>query len=118
MTDILRYFVPDWPCCPQALRGKQDGDKPKTINIFLGFFFMVNFILGTGFLGIPYGFFHGGLIAGLCSLLVVAFIAWLCALWEVETMARAQVSIKTYNTVNNYIVYSIILIITLKYLNL
>ena len=87
---ILRYFVPDWPCCPKTFR--EENDDPKTVNIFLGFFFMVNFILGTGFLGIPYGFFHGGLIAGLSSLLVVALVAWLCALWELEAMARAQVS--------------------------
>ena len=53
---------------------------------------MVNFVLGTGFLGIPFGFFHGGLVAGFCTLLVVALIAWLCALWELEGMARAQVN--------------------------
>lgn len=53
---------------------------------------MVNFVLGTGFLSIPFGFFHGGLVAGFCTLLVVAFIAWLCALWELDCMARAQVN--------------------------
>lgn len=53
---------------------------------------MVNFVLGTGFLGIPFGFFRGGLVAGFCTLLVVALIAWLCALWELEGMARAQVN--------------------------
>lgn len=91
LLGLVRGLVPDWPCIPQAIKGEQDGSKPRTVNIFLGFFFMVNFVLGTGFLGIPYGFFHGGLVAGVCTILIIAVMAWACALWEVESMARAQV---------------------------
>ena len=75
-------------------RGKKtagsDG-RPKTVNIFTGFFFMVNFVLGTGFLGIPFAFFHAGLLAGAVTLAVISFITWNTALWELECMARAQV---------------------------
>ena len=71
-----------------------DRKKPrKTINIFMGFFFMVNFCLGTGFLGIPYSFFYSGLLAGMPTLILVGFVSWLNANWSVECMARAQVSV-------------------------
>ena len=90
--DCLQYFIPDWPCVPQKFKGGSGEDgKPRTVNIFLGFFFMVNFVLGTGFLGIPYGFVHGGLLAGVVTLTVISVMAWSCAIWEVEAMARAQV---------------------------
>ena len=65
---------------------------PKTVNIFLGFFFVVNFCLGTGFLGIPYGFFYTGFPAAIPTLLLIAFVSWNAATWEVEVMARAQAS--------------------------
>ena len=76
------------PCCG----GKnENAEKSKTVNIFVGFFFMVNFVLGTGFLGLPFSFFHGGLIAGACTLLAVGFMTWQSALYELESMGRAQV---------------------------
>lgn len=72
--------------------GPADVQKPKTVNIVLGFFFMLNFVVGTGFLSVPYAFFSGGLLVGVATLLVVSFVAWNCAIWEIEVMARAQVS--------------------------
>lgn len=94
IPNFLRFLIPDWPCVPKSLKGEYEQDgAPRTVNIFLGFFFMVNFVLGTGFLGIPSGFFHGGLLAGIFTLLIIAVMAWICALWEVESMARAQVKI-------------------------
>ena len=94
LGDCLQYFIPDWPCLPQRFKSTNGKDgEPRTVNLFLGFFFMVNFVLGTGFLGIPYGFVHGGLLVGIITLAIVAVMAWLCAIWEVEAMARAQVNI-------------------------
>jgi hypothetical protein len=72
------------PFCGEKKKG------PKSINIFLGFFFMVNFCLGTGFLGVPFSFFYAGYLAAIPTLLVIAFVSWNNAEWEVETMARAQ----------------------------
>lgn len=66
--------------------------KIKTINIFLGFFFVVNFCLGTGFLGIPYAFFYSGYVAAIPTLLLIATISWINANYLLEVMARAQVS--------------------------
>ncbi len=74
----------------KASEGKPRG--PKTVNIFFGFFFVVNFCLGTGFLGIPYSFFYAGFPAAIITLLVIAFVSWNAATWEIEVMARAQVS--------------------------
>ena len=64
---------------------------PKTIHIVLGFFFIVNFCLGTGFLGIPYSFYYSGYVAAIPTLLVISFVSWINATYIVECMARAQV---------------------------
>ena len=61
------------------------------MNIFLGFFFLVNFCVGTGFLGIPYSFFYAGYLAAIPTFLLIAFSAWNAGRWEIEVMARAQV---------------------------
>lgn len=66
--------------------------KIKTVNIFLGFFFVVNFCLGTGFLGVPYAFFYSGYLAAIPTLLLVSFISWINANYVLEVMARAQVN--------------------------
>lgn len=65
----------------------------KTIHIFVGFFFLLNFCVGTGFLGIPFTFFSSGLLAGIPTLVLVGFVSWLNATWLLECMARAQVCI-------------------------
>ena len=68
-----------------------DQHKVRTVNIFLGFFFVVNFCLGTGFLGVPYAFFYSGILVSLCTLTLVAAISWTNANFLLEVMARAQV---------------------------
>ena len=72
-----------------------NGEKksPKTVHIFMGFFLMVNFCLGTGFLGIPFSFFYAGYPASILTLTLISFISWNNATWEVETMGRAQVCV-------------------------
>ncbi len=65
--------------------------KDKSVNIFLGFFFVVNFCLGTGFLGIPFSFFTSGYLATVPTLCVIAIISWINACYLLEVMARAQV---------------------------
>lgn len=58
----------------------------------MGFFFMVNLCLGTGFLGIPFSFFYTGYLAAIPTLLVIGIVSWLNSLWLLEVMARAQVN--------------------------
>ena len=74
---------------PWSKKGLVQG--PKSVNIFLGFFFLVNFCVGTGFLGIPYSFFYAGYLAATPTFLLIAFAAWNAGRWEIEVMARAQV---------------------------
>ena len=64
--------------------------RPKSVNIFLGFFLVLNNCIATGFLGIPYGFFYSGFVTSIITLLVIALATWSSATWEVETMARAE----------------------------
>ena len=74
------------PCFPS-----KQSNEPKTVNIFLGFFFMLNLVVGIGFLGLPFSFVSGGILPGIITIAVAAFVSWNCAIWELEVMARAQV---------------------------
>ena len=86
----LRRLSLPW-CSGDGDNGGKGKRPPKTINIFMGFFFMVNLCLGTGFLGIPYSFFYAGYLAAIPSLLIVGFVSWINSVWLLEVMARAQV---------------------------
>jgi amino acid permease len=70
-----------------------DSDSDKTVHIFLGYFFIVNYCLGTGFLGVPFSFFYSGYLAAIPTLIVIAFFTWVTSLWLLEIMARAQVRV-------------------------
>lgn len=63
---------------------------PRTVNIVFGYFFVINYIIGTGFLGIPYSFYHAGMLASIVTLFLVSFLVWSTASWLLEVMARAQ----------------------------
>ena len=77
--------------CSNSSSASEAKRPPKTVSIFQGYFFMVNFCLGTGFLGVPYSFFYGGYIAAIPTLATAAFVTWLTSTWLLEVMARAQV---------------------------
>lgn len=68
--------------------------RVRTVNIFLGFFFVVNFCLGTGFLGVPYAFFYSGTLVSVLTLGLIATISWTNANFLFEVMARAQASLE------------------------
>lgn len=88
--------------CPCVHLGEEGGTEAKsshkTVNIFLGYFFMVNFCLGTGFLGVPFSFFYSGYLAAIPTLILAAFVTWLTSTWLLEVMARAQVYIPYHST--------------------
>ena len=65
--------------------------RPKSVNILLGCFFLINYNLGNGFLTYPYSFYYAGYLAAIPTLLLIAFMCTIAAIWEVEVMARAQV---------------------------
>ena len=74
-----------------AISSEHQCREPKSVNIFLGFFFLVNYSLGGGFLAIPYSFLHAGYLVAIPTLLVIVFVTWIHASWLLEVMARAQV---------------------------
>ena len=73
--------------------GAHTGEKgePATMHIFLGFFFLLNFCIGPGFLGIPYSFFYSGYLAAVPTLVLIALVNCVTVLYLLEIMARAQV---------------------------
>ena len=81
-----------WSGVVQRLK-RSDEDHPKTVHIITGFFFLVNYEIGTGFLGMPFAFYHAGILVSAITLLVAGFASWVSAVWVLEVMARAQVYI-------------------------
>ena len=81
--------------CPRrsnnSVTSNATGETTNNLPIWVGFFFIANYLLVTGFLGMPFAFFHGGMLAGVAALFVVTAIFWISAGWMLETMARAQV---------------------------
>ena len=80
--------------CPSRSSNSVDSNATGETNnlpIWVGFFFIANYLLVTGFLGMPFAFFHGGMLAGVAALFLVTTIFWISAGWMLETMARAQV---------------------------
>ena len=78
--------------CNQKKTNRERNGGPRTVHIFFGFFLMINATLGTGFLSIPYVYFHGGILLEILTMLFITFLSWLCAIWVLETMARSQVT--------------------------
>ena len=82
-------------CCSKECswsKTSSDGERgPKSVNILLGCFFLINYNLGDSYLAYPYAFYHAGYIAAIPTLLLVTFMSTIAATWEVEVMARAQV---------------------------
>ena len=53
--------------------------------------FTVNYVMGTGFLTMPYAFAHTGILIGLICLLVIGICAVISKDYVLETMARAEI---------------------------
>ena len=54
---------------------KSQSNEPKTVNNFLGVFFLVNICLGTGFLGVPYSFYYSGYLAAIPTMLIISIVS-------------------------------------------
>ena len=66
--------------------------KPKPqFNIVIGYFYNLNFILGTGFLGIPFTLFNAGIIPSLLTLTLLSVTGCITALWMLEILGRTRV---------------------------
>jgi len=66
-------------------------DEPSGFSPFVAFCFAINYILGTGFLTIPWAFVQGGLISSTLILILVCLLSDFVKTYLLETMARAEV---------------------------
>ena len=90
-----------WRRKQATISGGNQRREPKSVNPFLGFFFLVNYSFGGGILAIPYSFLHAGHLVAIPTMVVVASVSWIYATWVIEVMARAQVGF----TINVLMVY-------------
>ena len=63
-----------------------DGKYDKTIMYIL----TVNYMLGVGFLGIPYVFERVGILLGAVILIFTTFVCWITVLWVAEAAHRGM----------------------------
>ena len=68
--------------------------RVKSYSVFTGYFYFINFIIGTGFLSLPFVFYNAGILASVISLFFISMISCSTAIWIIESMARAQVTNK------------------------
>ena len=93
LQTAIRRFLP----CYKSL---SDGDGAKEgsgFHIGFGASFIANYLLVTVFLGVPFAFFHGGILAEAVSLVIIAVINWISVGWVLEVMARSQVNRRPYS---------------------
>ena len=57
-------------------------------NILVGYFFNLNYILGVGFLSIPFTFYHSGFVLCFLTLTFLSICSCISSLWILEIMAR------------------------------
>eukprot|EP00731_Ephydatia_muelleri_P012370 Em0006g1264a len=63
---------------------------PKTVGLAVGYFMVLNYVVGNGFLGIPFTFYHAGMVGSITIFLFIMFMEWNSARWLFEVMSRAQ----------------------------
>ena len=80
-------------CCSWKKTSSDGERRPKSVNLLLGCFFLINYNLGDSYLTYPYLFYHAGYLAAISTLLLVTFVSTVAATWEIEVMARAQVGV-------------------------
>ena len=74
-------------CKSQSMKPKP---KPQ-YNVLIGYFYNLNFILGTGFLGIPFTFYNAGIVSSLLTLTLLSVSGCITALWMLEILGRTRV---------------------------
>jgi Transmembrane amino acid transporter protein len=73
---------------PRGVR--QDALPAELYGSFAAYCFSVNYVLGVGVLGIPWGFVQGGWLLSTIVLALVSLLALVCVHWLPEVMARAE----------------------------
>jgi hypothetical protein len=64
--------------------------KPEGFSPFVAFCFTINYILGTGFLTVPWAFTQGGLVLSTIVIVTVGVFSDMAKNYVLEAMARAE----------------------------
>ena len=66
-------------------------NKPHQFNVIIGYFYILNYFLGSGFLSISFVFYNVGMIPSLITLSILCIVGCITALWLLEIMGRSRV---------------------------
>ena len=64
-----------------------------TYSPFTAYCFTVNYILGVGVLGMPYGFVKAGWLLSVLVLFLISAFSWVTGMWIVQAQQRAKVNL-------------------------
>mmetsp|Transcript_30360 Transcript_30360/g.55006 ORF Transcript_30360/g.55006 Transcript_30360/m.55006 type:complete len:597 (+) Transcript_30360:137-1927(+) len=81
---------PSAAASPYWGKSTQTSTKPEGFSPLVGFCFTINYILGTGFLTIPWAFTQGGLVLSTIMIIMVGVFSDMTKNFLLETMARAE----------------------------
>ncbi|KAL5250029.1 hypothetical protein ACHWQZ_G015939 [Mnemiopsis leidyi] len=70
--------------------GSESEEEVTEIGMLPAFIMSINFIIGAGFFSMPYVFYHGGILWGALTLIVVTITLIITSNWTLETCSRAQ----------------------------
>jgi Transmembrane amino acid transporter protein len=91
LARLASPFSPYWTAATIASRrNKDDASSPQGFSPFVGFCFTINYILGTGFLTIPWALAQGGWLLSTLVLITVGVLSDMSKNYLLETMARAE----------------------------
>lgn len=91
---------PFWALNSVVPSNKSKGEGEGLFSPFVAFCFAINYILGTGFLTIPWAFVHGGLLLSALLLMTVCWLADASKNYVLETMAWAEAMLDPHMTWN------------------
>ena len=80
---IMNFFL-------NSKKNKKNGSNPQ-YSPLIGYFYLLNTIIGSGFLGIPFAFYHAGLFPSFITLSILSLCSCITSLWLLEIMGRARV---------------------------
>ena len=70
----------------------------STVGTVVGCLFAINYLIGNGFLAIPYALYHSGLFYGILTLVAVSIMSCITSFWTLEVMSRAQASMTVFTS--------------------
>ena len=73
-----------------SVKKKKKSNGEEGFSPFVAFCFTINYVLGTGFLTLPWAFVQGGLVLSAIALFLAAIVADVTKDYLLETMARAE----------------------------